>query len=111
MTADVIKELGAAHAPPHWIPVAVAMPRLDVPVWLYEPKRGIWVGTRGDTGDGWLWGNTYGSHYYAETTGGKGSWRCHDNDVDDDYSPTHWQALPEAPNAAGNATEHSYGRR
>lgn len=50
-----------------------------------------------DTGDGWLWGNTYGSHYHATTTGGKGYWRCHDNDADDDYSPTFWMALPGPP--------------
>jgi hypothetical protein len=86
-----------AQPPAHWIPVAVALPEMDVPVWLYEPSRGIWVGARGDTGDGWLWGNTYGSHYHATTTGGKGYWRCHDNDADDDYSPTFWMALPEPP--------------
>lgn len=73
------------------------LPQMGMPVWLYEPGRRIWVGARDETSDGWLWGNTYGSHYYAETGGGNGTWRCNDNEVDDDYSPTHWMSLPAPP--------------
>ena len=90
--------LGVVAQPlPYWTPVAAGLPALGMPVWLYEPGRGIWVGARADTGDGWLWGNTYGSHYYAETTGGAGAWQCFDNDEGDDYGPTFWMPLPEAP--------------
>jgi len=96
--AEYRAAMSAAPAPPpHWTPVAAGLPALGMPVWLYEPGRGIWVGARADTGDGWLWGNTYGSHYYAETTGGAGAWQCFDNDDGDDYGPTFWMPLPEAP--------------
>jgi hypothetical protein len=90
--------LGVAAQPlPFWVPVASALPAMDMPVWLYAPDRGIWVGARLDLGDGWMWGNTYGTHYYAETSGAVGAWRCHDNEVDDDYLPTMWMPLPLAP--------------
>lgn len=89
--------------PQKWIPVSVAKPPIGLPVWLYEPGRGIWTGARGDTGDGWLWGNTYGSHFHATTTGGNGRWQSHDNKVDDDYMPTHWMELPTPPNSTPQA--------
>jgi hypothetical protein len=90
--------LGVVAQPlPFWMPVVAALPGMDMPVWLYAPDRGIWVGARSDLGEGWMWGNTYGSHYYAETSGGVGVWRCHDNEVDEDYQPTMWMPLPVAP--------------
>ena len=78
----------------------VSLPPLDSPVWLHEPGRGIWIGARADMGDGWLWGNPYGSHFYAESTSGKGTWRFAENQVDEDYRPTSWAPLPTAPCAA-----------
>lgn len=90
--------LGVVAQPlPFWTPVAAVLPDLGVPVWLYEPGRSMWVGAREDTGDGWLWGNTYGSHYYAESSRGVGRWAYHDNEQDDDYAPTFWMPLPLAP--------------
>jgi len=91
---------GSETTPANWIPVREALPPMEIPVWLYEPGRGIWTGARGDDGDGWLWGNTYGSHYYATTTSGNGCWLCYDNQTDDDYLPTHWMELPAPPSDA-----------
>lgn len=79
-----------------WIPVAERLPEMDTPVWLYEPGRGAWVGERSDTGDGWLWGNTYGSHFMRKD----GTWSATDNDQDADYQPTHWMPLPVLPSNA-----------
>lgn len=79
-----------------WTPVAERMPEEGRPVWLYEAGRGIWVGAVADAGDGdgWLWGNTYGSHYWDGQ-----AWGCHENETDDDYQPTHWAELPLPPAA------------
>jgi len=92
MTTPDIQAHGMA-----WTPVEAGLPALYMPVWLYEPGRGIWIGARGDAGDGWLWGSTNGSHYYAETTGGVGAWRFREIDVSHDYRPTFWMPLPMAP--------------
>lgn len=76
-----------------WQAVTVSLPDMDEPVWLYEAGRGMWIGARGDVGDDeWLWGNTYGSHYWDGER-----WKCSDNEVDDDYQPTHWRPLPLPP--------------
>ena len=86
-------ELHERIATMNWQPVTPDnLPPLGVPVWLREDNR-IWVGGRaeGDNGDGWLWGNTYGSFWsVADGWGG-------DIETDDDYKPTHWMRLPEYP--------------
>jgi hypothetical protein len=76
-----------------WISVSERLPEMDLPVWLVEGDR-VWVGARGDDGEGWVWGNSYGSHYWDKSAG---KWTAFDNECDDDYQPTHWQALPEPP--------------
>lgn len=77
-----------------WVSVSEKLPDLDIPVWLYEESLGIWIGGRGDSGDGWLWGNCYGSHFFNTKTG---KWDCYDMECDDDYQPTLWMHLPESP--------------
>jgi hypothetical protein len=74
-----------------WIPTSDRLPELGQAVWLYEPGRGMWIGSREDTGDGWLWGNYHGSiwHNGVKWTG--------DSEQDDDYQPTQWIPLPDLP--------------
>jgi hypothetical protein len=83
---------------PGWISAAERQPELDTPVWLFEPGRGMWVGELSYTGDGWLYVNTYGSHYSRPD----GTWSSTSNDVDDDYQPTHWKPLPLPPSPKEN---------
>lgn len=78
-----------------WIPVSSGrLPDFDTPVWLADAKN-VWVGGRCDDSDGWLWGNCYGSQYIVD-----GKWKAIDFELDDDYQPTYWQALPAPPEAA-----------
>lgn len=84
-----------------WVPVSERLPELDVPVWLWEPGRGAWIGERGDVGDGWLWGNCYGSEYWNTANE---RWATSSNEADDDYQPTHWQPLPAPPSPEEEAT-------
>ena len=70
------------------------LPPLGEIVWLHDGNR-TWIGGRDDIGDGWLWGNTYGSVWHNGV-----KWDG-DLETDDDYKPTHWMRLPEPPNAAG----------
>jgi hypothetical protein len=66
-----------------------SLPPMGEIVWLCEQGRGIWVGSREDDADGWLWGNTYGNYWH---NGQKWDGDC---EQDDDYRPTHWMRLPE----------------
>lgn len=81
-----------------WIPTSDEVPPLNLPVWLFEPGRGIWVGERFDFGggDNWAWANTYGSQRFQAD----GTWYAPSNEIDLDYHPTHWMRLPEPPPAA-----------
>lgn len=74
-----------------WVPVGERLPDFDVPVWMLIDGR-ILTGARCDDADGWLWGRIYGSVHYC---GDK--WQADDCETDDDYQPTHWRQLPEAP--------------
>lgn len=94
--SDHLAALDAERAKvPQWVSVDERLPDIDVPVWLYEPGRGAWVGCRSDSGEGWLWGNTYGNHSLRAD----GSWSAWGHEVDDDYRPTFWQPLPALPPA------------
>lgn len=73
-----------------WMPIET-VPE-EVPVWLYEKGRTIWVGTHEYDSDGWCFTNTYGAHYFND-----GKWVTDTADWDDDYQPTHWMPLPEPP--------------
>lgn len=75
-----------------WQPIESAPD--ETPVWLCENGT-IWIGERVFDGDGWLWGNTYMAVYQHPD----GTWASSDNDVDDNYQPTHWQPLPAPPSA------------
>lgn len=85
-----------------WVAVSERLPDFYTPVWLYEPERGVWIGERADDADGWLWGNCYGSEFWSEESG---SWWASDNEVDDDYQPTHWHPLPAPPGEAAPERE------
>lgn len=81
-----------------WQSVGVDLPEMGVPVWLYQPGRGVWIGGRGEVNaeDGWLWGN---SHRDCYSTAGEGGllWHSDTLEIDDDYQPTHWMLLPQPP--------------
>lgn len=80
------EELGA------WIRCAEDLPAYDLPVWLYEDGR-AYVGCRVFESDGWLWAKCYSMPHLDAA----GAWKTEDAEIDDDYSPTLWQPLPEAP--------------
>jgi len=75
----------------NWIPVEERLPEIGRAVWLYDGEL-IWVGCR-DMVDSkhWLFGRSYG-HYWRDENG----WAC-DNEIDDQYQPTHWKTLPNPP--------------
>lgn len=77
----------------HWNRIADKLPDLDIPVWLWGPNDGIWIGARTDDGDGYLWGLSYGSQYRDND-----GWKSEDLETDD-YRPTHWMPLPNIPGA------------
>ena len=94
-TLDKLKEPSPQNA---WVSVETDLPPMGRPVWIYEPGHGIFIGARGDLGEGeWMWGHCYGDYFYSETSRGVGVWRTHTNETDDDYRPTHWMPLPEPP--------------
>ena len=76
----------------NWIEIEDQLPDLEIPVWLWGPEDGIWIGARTDDGDGYLWGSSYGSQYRDAN----GCWKSEDMEVDD-YHPTHWMPLPNIP--------------
>lgn len=81
-----------------WISVENRLPELDIPVWLACGEN-IFIGCRSEDGDGWLWCDCCGSQYWD----GK-KWESF-NAEPDDYSPTHWMPLPEAPNYGGKRVD------
>jgi len=87
-----------------WISVEDRLPGLDVPVWLYEPDRGVWVGGRSDGGEGWLWCNCCGTQFMRN-----GAWEAQEFDMDDDYMPTLWMPLPDAPVSPQGAADSDGG--
>lgn len=99
--ANAAKAKSSCAAPAGWEAVCDDnLPPLDEIVWLWDGKR-IWLGGRADVpdGEGWLWGNTYGSIWRRKDCEWEG-----DLETDDDYKPTHWMRLPEPPNDAGTKT-------
>lgn len=82
-----------------WISVTEQLPDIDVPVWLHEPGRGIWIGARADDSDGWLWGASYSGAIYQDNATRAGCWEIRDLEIDNDYRPTFWMAMPDPPDA------------
>ena len=76
-----------------WIPCDERLPDFDVPVWLFDPEFGPFIGGRCDDGDGWLWANSLGTIWWNKR---KAAWDA-DLEMDDDYHPTHWMPLPNPP--------------
>jgi hypothetical protein len=83
--------LASNRAMADWILVTDRLPDFDDVVWLHEPGRGTWIGSRSFDGDGWLWANSYGQFWRGDS-----KWEA-DAETDDDYKPTHWRPLPEPP--------------
>ena len=73
-----------------WIRVADQLPDLDEIVFFLKDDIVI-VGSRADLedGDGWGWTSCNGEFYWVGTKwAGCADW-------DDEYTPTHWHALPD----------------
>lgn len=77
-----------------WREVENELPPLDTPVWLHLKHGSIIQGERNDSGDGWLWANSYNSAYVDKD----GKWKS-EPEMDDDYEVTHWMHLPPPPAA------------
>jgi hypothetical protein len=73
-----------------WIPCTDRLPPLDEIVWLASGDS-LWLGSRINADDGWLWGITYGSPRFI----GK-AWVVEDVEADDSQ-PDHWSPLPTPP--------------
>lgn len=87
------KRLAAARGSA-WQRITEHAPQCGDVCWLWD-GRTMWIGGR-DMVDSehWLWGKCYGSIWHN----GK-KWDGH-IESDDDYQPTHFMYLPEAPNHA-----------
>ena len=85
----------APTIPDGWISVIDKRPPEDLPVWLYEHGRGIWVGSWSEAEEGWLWHNCYSTYHLDKDD----QWAAYDMEQDDDYQPTHWMPLPSPPAA------------
>ncbi len=82
-----------------WISVKDRLPELDYPVWLFDSDVGAFIGERGDTGEGWLYGRS--SHFYQDKNG---AWLTSDCEQDD-FNVSHWMPLPAAPSIPAPTTE------
>lgn len=80
-----------------WIPVDEDLPDESIPVWVYIPDIGQpVVMSLEEVGEGELaWCNAQHLFWYDKDLE---TWSC-EPDFDDDYRPTHWQPLPEPPEA------------
>lgn len=48
-----------------WHLCADVLPELGQPVWLYSATiKTVWLGSREDDAEGWLWGNAYGKVWH-----------------------------------------------
>ena len=77
-----------------WRPIAELTDE-NLPVWFCQGDQ-IWVGTK-SFDDGWIYTHCHDTHYFD---GESESWTCVDAEFDDDYKPTHFQHLPQPPEAA-----------
>jgi hypothetical protein len=79
-----------------WISVSIELPPMDVPVWLWTgtDTPSFFIGCRAMNGEEWFWCHCYGSQYWDRE---KQRWDAGDAEMDDDYKPTHWMALPHPP--------------
>lgn len=68
------------------------LPPLDEIVLLWDGCK-INTGGRTDYCGGWTWADTYGCVWY------NGCRWDGDLEMDEDYRPTHWMAMPTLPNA------------
>ena len=77
-----------------WRPIAELTDE-NLPVWFCQGDQ-IWIGTK-SFDDGWIYTHCHDTHYFD---GESESWACVDAEFDDDYKPTHFQHLPQPPEAA-----------
>jgi len=76
-----------------WIPTSVALPELDVPVWMYLPEhRQMVIGCRSDEGKGWRW------YRCNDVFWSDGTWKGR---LVEDKGDTvkHWKPLPFPPDS------------
>lgn len=82
-----------------WISVDDKLPELDVPVWVYLPKRASWrpsmvIGCRSEDSEGnWSWCRCYDDIWYDDR---EEQWSTCTAEAED-YHPTHWKRLPMPP--------------
>ena len=74
-----------------WIPTSVALPELDVPVWMYLPEpHQMVIGCRSDEGKGWRWCRCYDEFWFDKT------WKT-STAKNEGFTVTHWKPLPMPP--------------
>jgi len=86
-----------ADRPLCWQSIKKECPPEGVPVWLWEPGRGSWIGAYeycGDDPGGWFFGDCGHSIWFDYTMQ---EWNTADNEWDDDYKPLYWMWLPLPP--------------
>ena len=93
LEGQVMRILCAEVERHQWIRINEQLPPMEKPIWLYCPNevRAIWVGCYTDTGEGCLWADCNRTEYWNGN-----EWDCEDADFED-YHPTHWMPLPNAP--------------
>lgn len=75
-----------------WIKCSDVIPDNNTPVWGFTSDGVLSVFCISDSGEGFEWGNCYGSHYYDN-----GVWNCNESSVDDFYDVVKWMPLPNPP--------------
>lgn len=92
----------SAPTPPaqqsQWAPSSKQLPPLDIPVWLSDEGRGVFIGMRSSSTDGWLWAECDAYRFFG------GQWESIEAHFDD-FEPSCWMPLPSAPGDTA-APEH-----
>ncbi|WKN20865.1 DUF551 domain-containing protein [Azotobacter vinelandii] len=73
-----------------WVPSSKRLPPLDIPVWLSDEGRGVFIGMRSSSTDGWLWAECDAYRFFG------GQWEFIEAHFDD-FEPSCWMPLPAAP--------------
>lgn len=81
-----------------WVPSRKQLPPLDIPVWLSDEGRGVFIGMRSSSTDGWLWAECDAYRFFG------GQWESIEAHFDD-FEPSCWMPLPAAPGDAAPLAE------